>query len=450
MFEAIATRGAASFYEACQFFRLLNFLLWINDNHHITVGRFDQYMYPYYKHDIEAGILTEAEAYELLVETFLSLNKDTELYHGVQQGDNGQSLVLGGVTPEGTDGVNALTSLCLRASLDINLIDPKINLRVDKNTPLSLYTLGTKLTRQGMGFPQYSNDDVVIPGLVALGYDLQDARDYVVAACWEFIIPGKGMDTPNIDAMNFPQILSDTVRQDLVSSPTFEVFQQRYTERLAQEADRILSRARPIYVQPSPFQSLLMDGCIERGRDISTGAKYNNYGIHGAGIATAVDDLSAIREKVYTEKAVPADTLIAALDSNYAADSVRLEMLSAPRMGNNDDRADGLAVWLLDTFADILSPLRNERGGVIRPGTGTAMYYLWSADAAGATPDGRRAGESFGANYSPAISTRPDGPLSVLQSFAKPHLSRDLIELRGISRPLRTSPGFVDGLGLLR
>ncbi|MDR1663976.1 MAG: pyruvate formate lyase family protein, partial [Clostridiales bacterium] len=377
VFENISEKGASSFYEACQFFRLLNFLLWINGNHHITVGRFDQYMYPYYKRDIESGVLNKEEAYELLAETFLSLNKDNELYHGVQQGDNGQSLVLGGIRPDGRDGVNELTGLCLKASLEINLIDPKINLRVSKDTPLSLYVSGTELTKQGMGFPQYNNDDVVIPGLVSLGYDLNDARDYVTAACWEFIIPGKGMDIPNIDAMDFPKILSETVKAELTSCTAFEDFMACYRERIETEAKRIVSAAKPVFLLPSPLQSLLMDGCVERGRDISTGGKYNNYGMHGAGIATAVDGLYAIRRRVYEEKSVSAEGLTQALANNFADEGIRRLMLSAPRMGDNDDDVDGLAAALLNIFADTLAPLRNERGGIIRPGTGTAMYYLW-------------------------------------------------------------------------
>ena len=121
----------------------------------------------------------------------------------MQQGDNGQSIVLGGMTPDGRDGYNMLSEMCLRASAELRLIDPKINLRVNRDTPLSVYELGTRLTRLGLGFPQYENDDVAIPALEALGYEERDARDYAMAACWEFIIPGKGMEIPNIDAMPF-------------------------------------------------------------------------------------------------------------------------------------------------------------------------------------------------------------------------------------------------------
>ena len=111
---------------------------------------------------------------------------------------NGQTLTLGGMTPDGENGVNELTWMALRVARDVSMIDPKINLRISSDTDLELLTLASELTRKGLGFPQYSNDDVVIPALVAHGYELEDARNYTVAACWEFIIPGKGMEVVNI------------------------------------------------------------------------------------------------------------------------------------------------------------------------------------------------------------------------------------------------------------
>ena len=146
---------------------------------------------------------SQAEAQELLEEFFISLNKDSDLYPGVQQGDNGQSLMLGGVSAAtAATAVNPLTAMALQAARNVALIDPKINLRVNTDTDLGLLAQGVQLTRIGLGFPQWCNDEVVIPGLVAAGYDLEDARDYSVAACWEFIIPGKGMEVVNIGAVS--------------------------------------------------------------------------------------------------------------------------------------------------------------------------------------------------------------------------------------------------------
>lgn len=157
--------GATNFREALQMFRILHYALWLEGDYHNTVGRFDQYIYPYFKRDMDAGVYTKETALDLLEDFFLSFNKDSDLYVGVQQGDNGQSMVLGGRREDGSEGFNELSELCLLASRDLKLIDPKINLRVSKETPLEIYEKGTELTKVGLGFPQYSNDDVVIEGL---------------------------------------------------------------------------------------------------------------------------------------------------------------------------------------------------------------------------------------------------------------------------------------------
>ena len=206
VFGHIPKQRPGTFMEALQVLRLLHYCLWCSFNYHNTFGRFDQYMYPYYKADMESGRLTKEEALELLEEFFISCNKDSDLYPGMQQGDNGQSMVLGGLNPDGSDSFNELSDLCLQASLELKLIDPKINLRVNKDTPLARYERGTQLTRQGLGFPQYANDDVVIPCLRHWGYAEKDAYDYVVAACWEFIIPGTGMDIPNVNGLSLSLI----------------------------------------------------------------------------------------------------------------------------------------------------------------------------------------------------------------------------------------------------
>jgi pyruvate-formate lyase-activating enzyme len=185
--DRVPAHPAATFHEALQTVRLCHAVLWLSGHYHCGLGRFDH-----------------AAAEELLGEFFISLNKDSDLYPGIQQGDNGQSLMLGGVRRDGSEGVNPLTGMALRVACAVALIDPKINLRVTRHTDLELLALAAELTRIGLGFPQYANDEVVIPGLVAAGYELEDARDYTVAACWEFIIPGQGMEVVNIGAASLP------------------------------------------------------------------------------------------------------------------------------------------------------------------------------------------------------------------------------------------------------
>jgi formate C-acetyltransferase len=418
--------GARSFREALQFFRILHFTLWASGNYHNTVGRFDQYMFRYLINDLDSGVLDYNTALELLEEFFISFNKDSDLYPGMQQGDNGQSLVLGGVDEAGNEVFNLLSEMCLKASLELKLIDPKINLRVTRNTPLEIYDQGTELTKQGLGFPQYSNDEVVIPGLLSKGYDMKDARNYVVAACWEFIIPGEGMDIPNITALSFAGIVDKGLKKHLSESKDFSSFMDGIREEVRSEINLLISPLKDIYTEPAPWQSLLMNGCIEQGLDVSEGAKYNNYGIHGTGISTAVDSLAAIKKFVFMERSVGAEELIRAVDADFEGyDDLWMKLkYKAPRMGNDDDFTDLIAVQLLEIFSDLTNNLKNQRGGCFRPGSGSAMYYLWHAGEIGASADGRKKGEPLSANLSPGLNVKVKGPLSVIRSFSKPDMRK--------------------------
>ena len=349
----------------------------------------------------------------------MSFNKDSDIYVGVQQGDNGQSMVLGGMDENGNEVFNLLSKLCLKASENLLMIDPKINLRVNKNTPLEVYELGTRLTKAGLGFPQYSNDDVVVDGLLKLGYDLEDAINYAIAACWEFIIPKVGADVANIGALSFPKVIDKCLRNDLINCNTFEEFTECVKQEINKEADVICNSIQNLWFVPSPFMNVMMD-C-----NIYEGGKYNNFGIHGTGIATATDSLTAIEKYVYNEKTISKQELIEAVDSNFEKHSEILPILryEAPKMGNDEDAADEKAVMLLKAFSDSLKGRTNCRGGIFRAGTGSAMYYLWHADEIGASADGRRKGEPFGTNFSASLFAKIKGPFSVIKSFTKPDFS---------------------------
>lgn len=440
MLEQVPAYAPRSFREALQSLRFLQALPWMSGHNHVVLGRFDQYMWPYLSADLDAGRLTLPQAEELLAEFFIALNKDTDLYPGVQQGDNGQSLMLGGVTPEGQDAVNPLTWMVLRVSHGVNMIDPKVNLRVSASTSLDLLTEAVKLTRRGLGFPQYSNDDVVIPGLVAHGYALEDARNYTVAACWEFIIPGRGMEVPNINALSFPAAADCGIREGLMARDSFEGILQRTRQNIRQQVQRYVESKRAMtFHPPAPFFSALMTDCLEAGKDMNNGgARYYNYGIHGSGAANASDALSVVRKLVFEDRRVDGRDLVRALETNFEdEDDEALRQLflnGAPRIGNNDDEVDALMAQLFEWFADACEEIKdNGRGGIVRPGTGTAMYYVWLVKdrgqkmlepIVGATADGRKLGDYISCSLAPSPGVQVNGPISVLQSFGKVNYQR--------------------------
>jgi pyruvate-formate lyase len=419
-----------TFHEALQSLRFCLAVVWLSGNYHVGLGRFDQYMWPFLCSDLQAGLLTVETAEELLAEFFISLNKDSDLYPGVQQGDNGQTLTLGGVTPNGDSAVNELTRMVLRVSRDLAMIDPKINLRISAQTDLDLLSLATELTRIGLGFPQYSNDDVVIPALVSHGYALEDARDYVVAACWEFIIPGRGMEVVNIGAVSFPASVDQAIRAGLTAQDDFEGLLERVSENIDEQVHQLGEAYSHLLLPPSPYYSVFMEGCLEQGRDLSVGLKYNNFGIHGACAANAADALAAVKQFIFDDFGISSNDLLSALEANFDGyEALRRKLAGeGSKVGNNDAVADTLLVKLFDDLADACERYgRTPRGGILRPGTGSAMYYIWLATGhagmrepvVAATADGRRRGEPFSANLSPSLGASVRGPISMLQSFAK-------------------------------
>lgn len=411
---------ARTLREALQFIRIITFALRLEETNHVTCGRFDKYIYPYYQNDVKNGVITKDEAYELIVDFFLSFNKDTDMYAGVQQGDNGQSMMLGGLC-DGREIFNDVTVMALKASLENLMIDPKINLRVSSKTPIEVFELGTELTKAGLGFPQYSNDDIVIPTLIKMGYDPVDAENYVTAACWEFIIEGVGMDIPNIGALSLPEVIDAAMHKSLKDCKTFEQFKECVKEQFEIFTKDYDTTYKNLAFAPCPLTSV----CVH-STDLRKGGKYNNFGIHGTGLSTAADSLTAIKKHVFDDKTITADELIKAVDADFEGYSELLHTLryDTPKMGQNDDYADQNGVFLLDTFSKTLATKKNEYGGIYRAGTGSAMFYLEHASQMGASPDGRRKGEPFSANYSPSLFAKTGGPMSIIASFTKPDLSK--------------------------
>ncbi|MBR5870467.1 MAG: pyruvate formate-lyase [Clostridia bacterium] len=422
--RAIRT-GAHTMAEAFQVFRILHFAVWASDCYHNTVGRFDQWLLPFYRHDIDAGIETKESALEKIEDFFLSFNWDSDLYYSLAWGDNGQSLVLGGLLPDGSNGINEVTELALIAAREVRQIDPKVNLRVDKNTPIEIYELATELTKIGLGFPQYANDDVVIPCLEYWGYAPEDARNYAIAACWEFIVPEVAMDIPNINGLSMAETIRNTIIEHLDACENMDALMECVREAIRVRAVSMASVVKNLHLEPAPLLSLLMRDCADQGRDISAGAKYNNIGFHGTGLSCAADQLAAVDSMIYRTGRITKARLLDGMETDFANDAELKHLLrnDADKMGR-DDTANEIGNRLLHFFADAFEGLTNERGGIVRAGTGSAMYYVWHSRDLGATADGRAAGEYLPCNFSPSLFLTKSGPLSVLLGFSPDALKR--------------------------
>ncbi|MBO7292992.1 MAG: pyruvate formate-lyase, partial [Clostridia bacterium] len=236
--ERVPRYGARTLREALQAFRILHYALWLEGEYHNNIGRFDVLMRPYYERSRAAGMSRE-EAYDLISDFFLSFNKDSDLYVGFRQGEGGQSMVLGGQVRPRVTAFCELSELCLEVLRDLKLTDPKINLRVFRETPFSVFEKATELTECGLGFLQYSNDDVIISGLRSLGYSEWDAYHYVVTACGEPTIPGVGDDIPNIAALNLPMLAGRAIREAFAADEDFTALCTRFATILREETVKI-------------------------------------------------------------------------------------------------------------------------------------------------------------------------------------------------------------------
>ena len=435
LLKKVPRHPPATLHEALQMMRIVQYGQYLHGMQHCGLGRVDQYLWPFYQCDLEAGRLTRESAKELIEEFFISLNRDADLYPGVQQGDNGQSMMLGGCDPQtGRSAVNELTYLMLEAALETRLIDPKINLRIDRHTPVELLELASELTKCGLGFPQYSNDEVVIPALVKKGYALEDARDYSVAACWEFVIPGKALDFVNAGAVSFPAAVDSAFREEVASG---EFNETSFCTRIRQNVKGQLKRLvdRPDVLHPAPFLSSLFADALEKGQDITTCAKYRNLGIHGAGAANAADQIAGILLQMQKGGLPALRELIKAEDDDFCQyELLREELIHhVPKVGNADPAVDKWLKFVFDSFADAAEDLGCD-GRRIRPGSGSAMYYIWLTDkkrasqmmepVVGATSDGRHLNAPLASSLAPAHEAQVGGILSVFKSFSVIDYSR--------------------------
>ena len=333
---------ASSFHEACQSFWFVQLLLQVESSgHSISPGRFDQYMYPYYKKDMDEGKLTLEQAQELIDCIWVKLNdinkvRDAASADGFAGYGMFQNLIVGGQNIHGLDATNDLSYMCLEAAMHVPLPQPSISVRVWNGTPQSFMLKAGALTRLGTGLPAYYNDEIIIPSIMARGLTLEDARDYCIIGCVEPQKAGKtdGWHDAAFFNMCRPMelVFSGGVDQgvkigpdtgDVTKFKTFEEFfdayktQQSYFIKLLVNANNAIDAAHATRV-PLPFQSCMVDDCIARGKSLQEGgAIYNFTGPQGFGIANNTDGLLAVKQLVFDQKVVTMSEFKEAIDHNF-------------------------------------------------------------------------------------------------------------------------------------
>nr|WP_295284709.1 glycyl radical protein [uncultured Blautia sp.] len=338
----VPANGATSFYEACQSFWFVQQLLQVESSgHSISPGRFDQYMYPYYKADLDKGIITRESAQELLDCIWVKLNdlnkvRDAASAEGFAGYSLFQNLIVGGQDKYGNDVTNDLSVMCILASMHVHLPMPSLSIRVWNGSPHELLIKAAELTRTGIGLPAYYNDEVIIPALQSRGLTLEDAREYNIIGCVEPQKAGKTDGWHDAAFFNMCRplelVFSNGMDKgelvgvqtgDVTQMTTFEEFydaykkQMEYCISLMVNADNAIDVAHAERV-PLPYESCMVDDCISKGLTVQEGgAVYNFTGPQGFGIANMADSLYAIRKLVYEEKKVSMKEMKEALAWNY-------------------------------------------------------------------------------------------------------------------------------------
>jgi pyruvate formate-lyase/glycerol dehydratase family glycyl radical enzyme len=446
-----------SFREAVQSVWLIHLVSQIEANgHSMSLGRFDQYMFPFYRADRVRGCLSDEQAEELLACLWIAMFGITKIRPWSHTrfsagGPTYQNLTLGGVDAEGRDASNELTFLCLDSVARTRLPQPNVSVRLHAGSPSALYQKCIEVIRLGFGMPALHNDELMVPSLLSRGVKVEDARGYAIIGCIEPIIPGKhGYRAAGMSFTNFPKILELALHggrdpltglrpcpdeRDLASFESFDELlaafrkQMAYYVRLRLAGEYAIDAAIEELV-PDSFCTGLIQDCIARGRTPKQGgAVYDIVTGPETGVANAGNSLAAIRRLVFDQGMIDGAILLAALDSDFAGaegEQVRQMLLNkAPKFGNDQEEADELAAEAYRVFIDELERYPTARSGrgpigcLNVPCTATISANVPSGLRVGASADGRTAGEPLAEGCSPFHGTDLRGPTAVFQSVAR-------------------------------
>ncbi|ABW20219.1 glycyl radical protein [Alkaliphilus oremlandii] len=471
-----------SFYEAIQMVWFVQLGSILSENSlALNLGRFDQYMYPFYEKDLKDGKIKEEEAQELIEALWLKLSewvwaisKNTAQYFA---GYNSfQNLTVGGRKRDGSDATNTISYMALKASKNVKTHQPGLSVRIHPDSPQEFLIAVCDLIREGTGFPAVHNDRIGSQMLLAAGLSPEDARDWSncgcvvphfrkvgewtsavninLAAALEYALnSGKsritkeqmGLKEENHLGMNsfkdikdhFYRQLSNLIKHGVISSV---IAQQIHTEMV-----------------PRPFLSTLVDGCMDKGVDLSKGGAFYNIGpvLTGIGIADVANSLMAIKKLVYEDKKITLNQLNSALNNNWEdQEDLRKEALNCPKYGNDIDEVDQIAVEISDFYNKEIKKYKDYFGVPFNSAFMGISNYIPAGSVIGATPDGRRSGDPLTEGVSPHAGTDLTSPTAAMRSAAKInhdiHTGGTLLNVKLSPELLKTDKSLVNLASLIR
>mgnify|MGYP004488015143 CR=1 FL=1 len=462
----IATEPARDFYDAVQLVWLTEVALMHESNaSSLSLGRADQYLWPYYEASLTAGESPELIR-ELIQCLYLKLNtiiavRSTESARFFAGFPIGFNLVVGGVDETGMDASNELSHLLLDVQRDTRLPQPNLSMRVHAGTPDSLLREACDVIRLGDGLPQLFNDEVNIGAFMSRGVAEADARDYAIVGCVELSIPGRMYGLHDISMFNMLRCLELTLDARPGGFASYGELERaledtiaHYVSLMARGCDTCDLAHR--VTSPTPLLSCLVSDCLERGLDVTEGgARYNPSGVQGVGTANLADSLVTLRRGVlgddghggHVEPMTSYAKLTAAMRRDWTGEGdelLRQAILGRlPKYGNDVDEVDLLGRHFLEFYAHEVERYENVRGGRFQPGSYTVSAHVPLGAACGATPDGRHAHEQLAdGGLSPMAGRDGHGPTASLMSVSK---LNNALESNGSLLNVKFSPSALEG-----
>jgi pyruvate formate-lyase/glycerol dehydratase family glycyl radical enzyme len=445
----VPRQAPRDFWEALQYYWFvhLGVITELNTWDSFNPGRLDQHLYPFYRRGLEDGSLTADGARELLQAFWVKFNNQPAPPKvGVTAEESATYtdfclINLGGVKPDGEDGVNDLSYLILEVIEEMRLLQPSSMVQISRKTPERFLKRALGIVRTGFGQPSIFNTDAIIQEMLRQGKSIEDARSGGASGCVEAGIFGK--ENYNLTGyFNLTKVLELTLNNgwdprtgrrlglETGSPETFASFgdlfrafetQLRHLVDIKVRGNNVIERLYAAYL-PAPFLSLLIDDCLVRGLDYHDGgARYNTSYIQGVGLGTITDSLAAVKHNVYEARTVSWPELSAALKSDFQGrEDLRQRLVNkSPKYGNDDDAADDVMRQVFEAYYGAVNGRPNTKGGSYRVNLLPTTVHVYFGRVIGATPDGRRAGQPLSEGISPVQGADRNGPTGVIKSAAK-------------------------------
>ena len=447
--ERIPENPPRTFWEALQYYWFvhLGVITELNTWDSFNPGRLDQHLLPFYNRDIESGLLTEEKARELLQSFWIKFNNQPAPPKvGVTAKESNTYtdfclINLGGVKENGEDAVNELTFMILDVIEEMRLLQPSSMVQVSKKNPNKFIKRALNIIKTGYGQPSVFNTDAIIQELLRQGKSLIDARNGGASGCVEtgafgkesYILTGyfnlvKVLEITlnnGVDPLTDKKIGIET--GDPNNFKSYDELFEAYIKQLQHFIDikikgnRIIERLYAEYL-PAPFMSLLIDDCIENGKDYNNGgARYNTSYIQGVGIGTLTDSLTSLKYNVFDKQKVTMAEMLASLKLNFKQnEKLKSKFINdTPKYGNDNDYADEILIDIFEAFYNAVDGRPNTKGGYFRINLLPTTSHVYFGSKIGATPDGRFANLPVSEGISPVQGTDVNGPTSVIKSAAK-------------------------------